>query len=131
MPADSRPGFPSFNSLLFVLYFFQIMCYTHCTVFLLCLQIAREQLMKIKDGFMLRQIAGSWVVVPLEQRVVEFDGLMTLNESGAILWKLLENGAEIDDLVKAITNEYAIDEDTARKDIEELLENLAAKGLIE
>jgi hypothetical protein len=87
--------------------------------------------MKIKDGFMLRQIAGSWVVVPLEQRVVEFDGLMSLNESGAMLWKLLEAGAEIDDLVKAITNEYTIDEDTARKDIEELLDNLAAKGLIE
>lgn len=87
--------------------------------------------MKIKDGFMLRQIAGSWVVVPLEQRVVEFNGLMTLNESGAMLWKLLETGAEIDDLVKAITNEYAIDENTAKKDIKELLDNLEVKGLIE
>lgn len=87
--------------------------------------------MKIKDGFMLRQIAGSWVVVPLEQRVVEFNGLMTLNESGAMLWKLLETGAEVDDLVNAITNEYAIDENTARKDIKELLDNLTAKGLIE
>lgn len=87
--------------------------------------------MKIKDGFMLRQIAGSWVVVPLEQRVVEFNGLMTLNESGAMLWKLLETGAEIGDLVKAITNEYAIDVNTAKKDIKELLDNLEAKGLIE
>lgn len=87
--------------------------------------------MKIKDGFMLREIAGSWVVVPLGQRVVEYNGLMILSESGALLWKLLENGAEMDELVQAILSEYEIDEATARADIEEMIGNIRDRGLIE
>lgn len=87
--------------------------------------------MKIKDGFMLREIAGSWVVVPLGQRVVEYNGLMILSESGALLWKLLENGAEMDELVQAILSEYEIDEATARADIEEMIGNIKDRGLIE
>lgn len=87
--------------------------------------------MKIKDGFMLREIAGSWVVVPLGQRVVEYNGLMILSESGALLWRLLEKGAEMDDLVKAILSEYEVDEATARADIEEMIGNIKDRGLIE
>lgn len=87
--------------------------------------------MKIKDGFMLREIAGSWIVVPLGQRVVEFNGLMTLSESGALIWKRLEKGADTDELVDAILSEYVIDEATARADIEELVHAISEKGLIE
>lgn len=86
--------------------------------------------MKIKDGFILRQIVGSWVVIPLGQRVVEFNGLMTLNESGALLWKRLETGAEMCELVKAITDEYSIDAETAERDIKEMLDKIISKGLI-
>jgi hypothetical protein len=85
--------------------------------------------MKIKDGFMLREIAGTWVVVPIGQRVVEFNGLMTLSESGALLWKKLECGAEVDELVKAIMEEYEIDEATANADINEFICEIDMKGL--
>lgn len=87
--------------------------------------------MKIKDGFMLREIAGSWVVVPLGQRVVEYNGLMILSESGALLWKQLEKGAEMDELVQTILSEYEVDEATARADIEEMVGNIKDRGLIE
>ena len=86
--------------------------------------------MKIKDGFMLRQIAGSWVVVPLGQRVVEFNGLMTLSESGALIWKKLETGAELDELIQLILAEYDIDEVTARNDVEEFIDNAKASGVL-
>lgn len=87
--------------------------------------------MKIKEGFMLRQVAGSWIVVPLAQRVVEFNGLMTLSESGALLWKRMERDVGIDELVKAILEEYDIDEETARTDVKELVEAISERGLIE
>lgn len=87
--------------------------------------------MKIKDGFLLREIAGSWVVVPLGQRVVEYNGLMVLSESGAMLWRKMETGAEMDDLVQAILSEYDIDEATARTDVEEMVGNIQKRGLIE
>ncbi len=87
--------------------------------------------MKIKDGFMLREIAGSWVVIPLGQRVVEFNGMMSLNESGVLIWNMLEKGAEMDELVEAMLSEYNVDEATARADIEEIVELIKARGLLE
>lgn len=87
--------------------------------------------MKIKSGFMVREIAGQWIVVPIGSRVVEFNGIMTLSESGAILWKRLSEGAEIDELVTAILSEYEIDEETARNDIMNFIEALVEKKLVE
>lgn len=87
--------------------------------------------MKIKDGFMLREVAGQWVVVPLGERVVEFNGIMTLSESGAMLWKLMEEDAVEEDMVKATLAEYSIDEETARSDIREFIASLKDKDLLE
>jgi hypothetical protein len=87
--------------------------------------------MKIKDGFMLREIAGSWIVVPLGQRVVEFNGLMTLSESGALIWKRMAVGADMDELVELILAEYDIDKATAEADVREMVAAINARGLIE
>ncbi|MEN6461370.1 MAG: PqqD family protein [Syntrophomonas sp.] len=86
--------------------------------------------MKIKEGFMLREIAGQWVVVPLGERVVEFNGIMTLNETGVTIWKRLENDSSEDDLVQAILTEYTIDEETARADIREFVSLIREKNLL-
>lgn len=87
--------------------------------------------MKIKNGFMLREIAGSWVVVPIGERVVEFNGLIALSESGAMLWKRMEDGAEEEDLIQVILNEYEIDEATARMDVQAFITATRERGLIE
>lgn len=86
--------------------------------------------MKLKDGFMLREIAGTWVVVPLGQRVVEFNGLMTLSESGALLWRRLEGGAKVEELVNAILEEYEVDIATANADVNDFISEIDKKGLI-
>ena len=87
--------------------------------------------MKIKDRFMLREVAGQWVVVPLGERVVEFNGIMTLSESGALLWKLLEKDVLEEELLQAVLNEYSIDEETARTDIREFIITIKEKDLLE
>lgn len=86
--------------------------------------------MKIKDGFMLREVAGQWVVVPLGERVVEFNGIMTLSESGAILWKILENESTEEALTEAIINEYDVDRNTAEADVHEFVNILIEKKLV-
>lgn len=73
--------------------------------------------MKIKSGLILREVADNYIVVAVGERVKEFNGLINLNSTGAFLWKILENGAEEEDLVKALLEEYEIDEETARKDV--------------
>jgi len=87
--------------------------------------------MKIKNNLILREIAGSWIIVPVSEMVVEFNGLMNLNESGAFLWKMLAEGAEMDDLVSGFLKEYDVDEETARADIKEFIDLLKEKGLLQ
>lgn len=87
--------------------------------------------MKVKDNLILREIAGSWIIVPVAEMVVEFNGLMNLNESGAFLWKKLAEGAEMDELVSGLLEEYDIDEETAKADIEEFVGQLKEKGLLQ
>ena len=86
--------------------------------------------MKIKEGFMLREIAGSYIVVPFGQSVVDFNGLMELSESSALLWRQLEKGSDVESLISLILSEYEIDEITARSDIEEFISILNTKGLL-
>jgi len=80
---------------------------------------------------MLREIAGTWIVVPLGQRVVDFNGLMTLSETGAFLWKRLEQEAGEDELITALLEEYEVDEETAKADIDEFLKELKSGGIAE
>ncbi|MDR3270191.1 MAG: PqqD family protein [Peptococcaceae bacterium] len=87
--------------------------------------------MKVKDGFMLREIVGQWVVVPLGERVVELNGIMSLSESGALLWKKMEQHVAEEDLVGSILAEYSVDRETAVADVREFITNLQEKDLIE
>jgi len=87
--------------------------------------------MQIKTGFMLRDIAGQSVVVPLGARVVEFNGIMTLSESAALLWRKLEKNSSIDEMIDLILTEYDIDKDTAQKDVEEFVENMRSNSILE
>ena len=86
--------------------------------------------MKVKNNLMLREIAGSWIIVPVGEMVVEFNGLMNLSESGAYLWKKLTEGAEMNELVSGLLAEYHVDEETAKADVEEFVIQLQEKGLL-
>ena len=87
--------------------------------------------MKLKNGFLCREVAGQWVVVPLGERVVEFNGIMTLSESGALLWRNMLSDIQEDDLVQIIRKEYIVDEESARVDIQAFVASLRENGLIE
>lgn len=70
-------------------------------------------MMKIKEGFILREVAGNYIVVAVGSMVKEFNGVINLNETGAFLWKVLEKGATEEDLKNALLAEYDVDEATA------------------
>lgn len=72
--------------------------------------------MKLKDGFILRTVAGETVVLPAAG-VTDFDMMITLNDTGKFLWERLEVGAEEADLVKALLAEYDVTEEVAAKSV--------------
>lgn len=87
--------------------------------------------MKIKKNFVLRQVAGTWVILPLDDKNINFTDMMTVNDSGAMLWKLLEQGAEEDDLVNALLAEYNVSAQQAREDVREFADRLMKAGCLE
>lgn len=80
--------------------------------------------MKTNPEFIARDIAGELVLVPVGTAAKNYGGLVTCNEVGAFIWKKLEVGMSMDELVSAILDEFEIDESTARKDAEEFVEKL-------
>lgn len=87
--------------------------------------------MKLNPNFVLRQVAGTWVALPVGQTSVSFNGMLSLNDSGALLWKTLEQGGDREALADALTAEYEVDRSTALADVEEFLDTLAKAGCLE
>lgn len=86
--------------------------------------------MKIKDGYLLRTVAGSHIVVPVGEGSMDFSGVITLNEVGAFLWKKLESEISQPRLVEELLKEYDTDRDTAQADIAEFIDKLKGAGLL-
>ena len=87
--------------------------------------------MKIKKDFMLREVAGYYVVVPVGEGALEFNGVINLNESGAFLWKTMENDVTEEQLVSALLGEYDVTEERAKADVAACVEKMKQGNLIE
>lgn len=86
--------------------------------------------MRIKDNYMLREVAGSYVVVPVGKASEEFKGLINLNEVGAFLWKNLKNDTTEEELVIKLMKEYEVDEKTATNDVHNFIQKLIEANLV-
>ena len=87
--------------------------------------------MKIKQGYILREVAGNFIVVAVGEAVKNFNGIINLNETGAFLWKQLQEGATEEQIKKAMLEEYDVAEDVAQKDIKAFIDKLNEKGLLD
>lgn len=87
--------------------------------------------MKIKDGFAKREIAGSYIVVPVGNTIMDFNGMITLNESGSFFWDCFKNDITVDEAVEMVTEEYEVDRQTAKNDIENFVKLLKSNNLID
>ena len=79
--------------------------------------------MKLKDGFLLRNVAGQAVVLPMGG-TLNLNTMITLNETGAFLWERLEKDTDEAALVAALLGEYDVDEATATKSVEDFVKKL-------
>ena len=87
--------------------------------------------MKVRDGFILREVGDQPVVVAVGGASQYFNGMVKLNASGKFLFEQLKDDKSEDDLVKAMTEKYEVDEETARKDVQSFVETLVKPGIIE
>lgn len=86
--------------------------------------------MRIEKEFILREIAGDYIIIPTGSTVLEFNGLLTVNEVGVTLWNLLQKEVSMEDLVEAVVAEYEVEEAVAREDIQKFLATLTENGIL-
>jgi hypothetical protein len=86
--------------------------------------------MKVKEDYLLRNVAGSHIVVPVGEGSLDFSGVITLNEVGAFLWEKLQSDTTEEELLSALLGEYDVDEDTAKADISEFISKLKGADLL-
>ena len=85
-----------------------------------------------EDNFLLKEVAGKTIVVPVGQATLDFNAIITLNETGAFLFsKLQEKDMSEEDLVAALTAEYDVSADIAAADIKKFVDSIKKAGVTE
>ena len=86
--------------------------------------------MRINKEYVLREIAGDYIIIPVGATALEFNGLITVNEVGVTLWNMLQEEVTMEDLVQGVLAEYDVQEEVAREDIQEFLDELVKDGIL-
>lgn len=95
-------------------------------------QIYKEDMdMKMKDGFVVRNVVGEYMVMPVGENISKFEGTVVINELSAFVLEHMKEPISREDLLALILEEYEVEEETAKKDLEVLLDKFSAFGLIE
>lgn len=87
--------------------------------------------MKIKEDFILRKVADSYVVVPVNNLSLDFNGIINLNETGAFLFGLMQKGADREELISEMLDEYDVTPQKAEKDIDLFIEKVKGADILE
>ena len=87
--------------------------------------------MKAREGFILRNLAGEYLLMPKGERIKSYDSVVLMNELSAFVWGKMQNPVTQSDLLEAVLNEYDVDENTAREDLAGLLAELKEAGVID
>lgn len=89
--------------------------------------------MRLKDGLILREVAGQYVIVPTGKRVQEVTNIVYISASAAYLWDYMKDHEfEKEDLVQRIMEHYTgVTEEKAREDIEKFLKILADNNILD
>lgn len=87
--------------------------------------------MKARDGFVLRNIMGDYILSPTGSRIKEFRATIVMNELSAFVWNKLQEEVTRNELIDAILSEYDVDSDNAAKDLDELLTKFREYGILE
>lgn len=88
--------------------------------------------MKTKNGFRLRELGGDYILIGESVELINFNSLITLNESAAYLWRNVDGkDFDADTLAQLLLDEYEVDAPTARRDAEATLNSWVEAGIVE
>ncbi|PLS31401.1 coenzyme PQQ synthesis protein [Bifidobacterium margollesii] len=86
--------------------------------------------MRIKDGFVLREVAGQGVVIATGEASENFHGMIRLNATGELIWKALTDGKTEDGIVAELTARFDVSESQARADVADFIRQMSDNGFL-
>ena len=86
--------------------------------------------MKAREEFMLREIAGEAILVPTGDAALEINGLISLNGSGVMLYRMLQQGTTEDAMTAALLEEYEVTEETAKADVRKFIDKMQKSNIL-
>ena len=87
--------------------------------------------MKRKNDFIMQDVGGENLLVPLGAQVMDLNGLITLNSTAACVWELLAAERSLDELIAAVAERFDVDPETACADVQIFVHEIARIGLLE
>lgn len=87
--------------------------------------------MKIKSGFVTRKIGDKIVGIAVGERSNEFNGMITINETGEFIWKCLEKDTTEEKVAQKVEKKYNIDNETARNAVKGFINELRKYNLLD
>lgn len=87
--------------------------------------------MKIKDGFILKDVAGSKIVIATGAQRINFNGVITFNDVGAEVFNMLDGTNSVEDIISKISADYNVDSNMVKNDVEKLIEKMRKHNLID
>lgn len=87
--------------------------------------------MKIKEGFVLREVMGNFVAVAVGEASRSFRGMVKLNSTAADIWQGIERGLSESEICSAICEKYEVEESVASADVSRTIEMLEKHGFLE
>ena len=85
--------------------------------------------MKINPQYKLRKVGGMNIVVSTAG--MDFQGIITVNETAEFIWRMLEKGAEKQEIISALAAEYNETQEKIAPDVEEFINKLKGAGIVE
>ena len=82
------------------------------------------------SNYILREIAGEYILVPTGKELENFNGLVTINETGAFLWKLLQDAKTLDEVIKCFGKEFELTVEESANDVCDFLDPAVTKHVI-
>ena len=86
--------------------------------------------MRIKDNFVLREVAGEMVAVTAGNSEGKYWGMVQMNATGVFIWNCLQEDTTREAILEKMLEKYDIDEQTAQKDLDLVLDRFREHGLL-
>lgn len=86
---------------------------------------------RLSPDYILRTVAGEYMIVPIGQGIANFSGVISANETAAFLWEILQNETTQIALEERLIQEYGISGEQAERDVQSFLSVLSKRNMLE